>query len=462
MLEANTRTNGAGPHLGLPREVAGRKIDFRELFFACLMGIAFCSTAAVYVDTDYNVTDQAVSILAVWGSVILAALFTKTSKPNATLTSGFMANVWLILLVASLTIFPLARTTNFTSATDQFYTVGYSVAAFFTIAVFLWHAWHCGISHLMGGFVAASIFGPIGYLALAYSQGNLAELASIEKRFATQGMHPNLLGFCCTGFACISLSAFFLSRSRWRWWLLPPTAISLATIYLASSRGSIAGIFAGLLTVCLLVVLRLFRSAVAGSFEARSKLLFLFTAIIVAITIGVFALEDFLRSEVFDSIAERLAIFNQYRGLSTGLTGRWDTWQWVMSQYTAADFWLGVGPRKSIILAGDIDNGYIVLLLENGLFAGSIIIGRFFVVTAGYMWKAFKVRDEMEFRISAAMAFITISFLTNNLVARYLFGIGNPFCLFSMVIFALGPDFLKLALDHYRVGGARMLQGMRR
>jgi len=319
-------------HNNFTRKTLRQELRWGRILSAALMGVAFCSTAAVYVDTDYSVTNQALSIIAVWCSLVFTALAYRETKSERAYFASFESNITIIMVVAAMTIFPLARVANFISAADQLYTIGYAVALFATLSIIIWHVWVCGVGHLIGGFVAASIIGPIGYLVLAYSQGNLAELTSIEKRFATDGMHPNLLGFCCAGFSCVTLCTFFISRNKWRGLLLIPSVISLVTIYLASSRGSIVGIIVGALSVSLVIIYRLLRAAMSGNFIAGVKLLALTLLVLVCTGTYVVAAERIFDSALLDAIAERLALFNEYRGLQSGLTGRIATWQWVFSQ----------------------------------------------------------------------------------------------------------------------------------
>jgi O-antigen ligase len=422
------------------------KFGYKGLLSSLLLGATFCATAAVYTDVNYSVTDQAVAIVAVWVALLATALLNGSGFTPLRSRFSMRNSSTFVLVVACCTIAPLARTSNFTSASDQYYTVGYTMAVFCTAAMFLWHVHICGIIVFFRGLLAAAIIGPVGYLALAYSQGTLSEIATIEKRFATEGMHPNLLGFCCAGFACSAMAGLYLLRGFWRWLSLLALAMSLASVYLASSRGSMVGILTGVCCAALLVLVRLGRAATAGDFRSQRTLLQLGLFCFAAATVMIFAYDDFMRTDVADAVLDRLAIHNEYRGLETGLTGRWDTWRWVYSQYTTTDFWLGVGPRKSSVLAGDIDNGYIVLLLENGLVAGTAVLIRLLYVTGSFIGAALKTRDKQEFVWALFLSLICVTYLTNNFVARYLLGIGNPFCLFGVAIFAVGPKMLPIAL----------------
>ena len=422
-----------------------------NLLFIATIGTAFCWTAAVYVDAEYNLYQQSISLLAVWFSLLLPAMVANFSKIHMISyrrrDKDFMTSAYLVLVVALLTIFPLVRITNFDSSQDQILTVLYAFAVFLTAAVFIFHVSRCGMKLLVGGFWIASVIGPLGYLLLVRSQGDLAELASVERRFSTEGMHPNLLGFCCAGFACTSICSIVFVRSRWHWLSLITGLVSLITVYLASSRGSIAAILVGIFVVSILMTLRLIRRALAGHVKALKILTALCGFCLLLGIVAMFAGQEILGSAIASEIYDRLQIFNQYRGMDSGLTGRVDTWRWVYSNYNAADFWLGVGPRKSRLIAGDIDNGYIVLILENGLLAGTIIIIRYIYVTLWLVWVSYRSQNVLEVKLALALVLMSVAFLINNLVARYLFGIGNPFCLYGLLLFCLGPTCLRLWLQ---------------
>lgn len=435
-----------------------------DAIYSTVIATALCATAAVYVEAGYSVADQTISIISFWATLLLPIGFARKRDQHTSVTAhgDIFSGLLLVLVTAAFSFLPVVRSINYDSQSDQFLTAAYTLAVFSTALIFLLHVRFCGLRLLFGGFVMASLICPVGYLWIA--RGQLGEIATVQRRFSTDGMHPNLLGFCSLGFACISAAAFILSKSKWRWIFPFSGLLSLVTIYIASSRGSIIGFVAAFTTALILLAVRDFKNAMNGVNRASVRIAI---GVSAGFALMLFTLANFYslaESEIGQEVATRLELFSSYRGMGTGLTGRVDTWKWVYSQYNAADYWLGVGPRKSGMLAGDIDNGYIVMILENGLVASSIILLRFLSTFAYFVGVAVNTKDEFEFRLALALVFISAAFFTNNLTARYLWGIGNPFCLFGIALFALGPEILTrgfLELKARKVDAAPKIQGAR-
>jgi len=90
-----------------------------------------------------------------------------------------------------------------------------------------------------------------------------------------------------------------------------------------------------------------------------------------------------------------------------------------------------------------IDNGYLTLVYEAGIVVALFVVLKLFWV----MFTAFRLYVQSTNReaaaLYAALLFTLIVFLTNNVVNRYLFGIGNPFSLLSLfLIVMLRADFI--------------------
>jgi hypothetical protein len=425
---------------------------------ALFIAVAFCFTASVYTDTDFTRTQQAVSLIAVWMSLSLPMIIARAPiamRLRQGRQAYFVRAYQVVMLVAILTIVPLVRITNFVDAEDQVETVLYSIAVFATAWFMIAHVWRCGTRVLFFGCWIAAIIGPIGYVLAAALKGQLGEIVSIDRRFSVEGMHPNLLGFCCAGFASVLICSAVLMRTRLRWLSAAAAVINLTIIYLASSRGSLIAILLACFTVAGIHGLRMLKYAAIGKPGALKKLLAILVVTYFVVLCGTFGGPMLMKSQLGQDVVERLEIFSQYRGIDTGLTGRLETWQWVYNDYNAIDFWLGLGPRKSVIVAGNIDNGYIVVLLENGLLAGGCIIFRMFYVTIVYMWIALRTKDKCEYKASLSLAFVSVVFLMNNVVARYLFGIGNPFCLIGLGIFSLGVVLLNEWVAEQRLASSK-------
>lgn len=118
-----------------------------------LIGVALCSTAAVYTEAAFSIEDQIASIIAVCLSLILTAIF--RSSQNSTITPlpsrpVAVQGIYLVLLVAVFSCIPVARTSNFTGETDQYTTAAYTMAVIATPGVFIFHVRLCGLRLLFG------------------------------------------------------------------------------------------------------------------------------------------------------------------------------------------------------------------------------------------------------------------------------------------------------------------------
>ena len=82
-----------------------------------------------------------------------------------------------------------------------------------------------------------------------------------------------------------------------------------------------------------------------------------------------------------------------------------------------------------------IDNSYVVALYEVGLFPLALICIRF-VKVAWQFATRYLVSGHSEESINLVCVLLLTVFLLNNFVARYLFGIGNPYSLLAILLFA--------------------------
>lgn len=416
-----------------------RSLQWVNNFAYLAIGASLTGTIAVYIDVGYSTTDQAVSILALWTTLIATAFVGRSAASRKIQVQMGAGLDWIIIAgVYVLSLLPILRVSNYTGADDQQQALLYTTAIFVTAALFRVHVELVGYGRLLGGFVSAAIISPVAYLW--YARAQLSEIATLERRFTTGGLHPNLIGFCCLGFVFFSITAYLLSSSRLRIAFLFSAFASLYFTYLASSRGSLGGIAASGIVALFLYIIYEYRQILRGSIRAVPRLYFAIALSLLVLALLVLQVGNILNVEIINRAVEHLEIFSQARGFDSGLTGRIDTWNILFSSYNAADFWLGLGPRKSSAMIGDIDNGYIVVVLENGILAGFAILARMLYVLVMLGRLIATVRNDSEYFYTALLICFLVAFFANNVVARYFWGIGNPTSLFAILIFAIGPS----------------------
>jgi O-antigen ligase len=157
---------------------------------------------------------------------------------------------------------------------------------------------------------------------------------------------------------------------------------------------------------------------------------------------------------VYSFIDEHLELSSPYRGLNTGLTGRIAVWRSVLDVLKDGSWLGGNGLRSTDQIAYDIntvDNGYLVLLYEAGVIPAIGICLLYFTHTGRVVRNYLHSRDEGDSRALIGLVLVTVAFFTNNLTARYLFGMGNPYSLMMLVFLAAPVEPLRAM--HSRVVG---------
>lgn len=87
-------------------------------------------------------------------------------------------------------------------------------------------------------------------------------------------------------------------------------------------------------------------------------------------------------------------------------------------------------------MVGTIDNGYIQLLFESGLIAGSLIFGSMLRVFY-LLWKVSRPRENNGWtRYYMMLWCLMVVYFLNNISTRYLFSFGSPFSLCVLCLMA--------------------------
>lgn len=275
------------------------------------------------------------------------------------------------------------------------------------------------------GILSVAIFIPLSFAALLHSIETLT-------RFSILSYHPNLLAFVLAGYFCSMVWKFLVGNVRMKILTGSVGLFCLVIIFFASSRGSIVAILAGGVFIAGVAILS------AGK-EAASKVM-QFGLLLAAALLGLFFLVqnlDWARN-AYAFVDEVLAISSEYRGINTGLSGRFDQWSRATRVLSDGTWLVGQGLRSSDTLFPEdqlIDNSYLVGLYELGLIPTLLITWRFITVSYRFLMAYFRSTDrEGRYFYLACGLFMTI-FLFNNVVARFFFSVGNPYSLVALLFF---------------------------
>ncbi len=281
--------------------------------------------------------------------------------------------------------------------------------------------------------------------------GRRTVLTSESARF-TGGTraHPNLVSFVLGGFLPVIVWRAIEEKDRWRKRGL--ILLSVATFlfaFLTGSRGTLAAILiaaAGLLARCL-----------GAGWLRRFRINRLHIVLFVAmIPVAAMYLSQHNRIGHFaDFLNDFLSLSTKQRGVKSGFSGRTGFWQIAFHLLGTHDRWLfGFGYRAGDRLVGTIDNGYIQLLFESGLIAGSMILGSMLRVFF-LLWTASRPRENNAWtRYYMMLWCMMIVYFLNNVSTRYLFSFGSPFSLCILCLMAASRQEL--------VGGGMRARNMQK
>jgi hypothetical protein len=272
------------------------------------------------------------------------------------------------------------------------------------------------------GILSVAIFVPMSLAVFTQSIETLA-------RFSAFSFHPNLLAFVLAGYFCVMVWKFV--TGDWRMKILAGVAgfLCLVIIFFASSRGSIVGILGGGFFVAGITI--------AGRRGQQRKGVLRTRLLAAAVMLGLFLYVQNLEwtHKTYAFVDQVLQLSQQYRGIDSGFSGRFDKWVATVNGLSDGNWILGKGIRSSDSMQDNlIDNGYLVILYEIGLIPAALITWRFLSVSRRILSGYFHSTKEERNTWFACGLLMTV-FLVNNIVARFLFSVGNPYSLLAFFLF---------------------------
>jgi hypothetical protein len=292
------------------------------------------------------------------------------------------------------------------------------------------------------GVVSVVLFVPLSLETLIQSIQTL-------DRFGYMNAQTNILAFLLTGYLCAAVWKFF--TCGWRMKILT-AALSLSCavmIFFTSSRGALLGGFIG---CCFGAGMAFLRAE-----KERRGWLARRTALVVSVL--VIALLLFQSSPqvkaTYDFLDQALAITSPDRGVDSGFTGRFDTWKRTMGPLSGGNWVLGRGMRSSDSIYPMIDNSYLVILYDLGLFPLILITWRFLSILRRFLNAHFRALDESQRNLYFVCCVLMAMLLVIKIVERFLFGVGNPYSLLALLFFATPTSVIGQELEASRVDSKR-------
>jgi hypothetical protein len=279
----------------------------------------------------------------------------------------------------------------------------------------------------------------IGLFTL-FSFASLAQSIQTLQRFSAFNFHPNLLAFLLAGYFCVMVWKFI--TGDWRMKVLTGVFGSLCLVitFFASSRGSIVGILAGCLFATGIAVVRARR-------EGRKDFV-RFGLFAAAALLGLFLyIQDLEWTQNTYAFVDRvLQLTQEHRGIDSGFSGRFDKWNATLNLMSGGGWFLGKGVRSSDAMSDElIDNSYLVILYEVGLIPLLLITWRYLGVSRRSLSGYLQSTDKEQRYVCLTCGLLMAVFLVNNVVARFLFSVGNPYSLLALLFFATPASRMQVS-----------------
>jgi hypothetical protein len=290
------------------------------------------------------------------------------------------------------------------------------------------------------GVLSVGVFTSLSLTDLIYSMGTLS-------RFSAFSFHPNLLAFLLAGYFCVMVWKFRTSDRGLKILAGLAGLICLVIIFFASSRGSLVGLIVGCGFMAGMTAFLARRQRRIG----HLRLGYLTAALLIGIALFIQYFELVRVSYAY--VAQVLDFSSDYRGIRTGLTGRVDNWKATLSVFDDGTWLVGRGIRSSDSMGWRmIDNSYLVILYEMGLLPVLLITWRYLSISRGFFRGYFLAVSETQRHFYLACGQLMVVFLVNNIVARYLFAVGNPYSLLAVFLFAAPTSQIFLEFRPRKAG----------
>jgi hypothetical protein len=365
----------------------------------------------------YGIYFQMLSVLLIVFQVFITLTHPRKNKTN------FPKSKFSILSIALIIVIPMQSLFNNITNPDSYY-AEYSIL-FFIVVFSMFIIVNTIEFHLiLNSFLLAA--GAIILTIFATSTGSLIQALSLTYdplsglvRFAPFDLHPNLLGHIFGGFAVVFFSSFlYVNHKGLKYCFLALIVLSMILCIATSSRGGTLSSIIAMTSISAL-------AAWKDKKKRRNFLLFISLALLTLLLAQGFG-------KVTAYLSSMLAYDSDYRGPTSGLSGRTDNWVKLLDTCFSSikSMAIGNGLRSGSeeLLGYNIDNGYLTLLYEMGLISSLVFL--FLLMSALNKLRKSLLHEPSVLKAVAFGLFVFIIF--ESTVARYLLSIGNPVSLLAI------------------------------
>jgi O-antigen ligase len=236
-------------------------------------------------------------------------------------------------------------------------------------------------------------------------------------------LNPNSIGMICVS---LFFSCLFFENKFIKWTL---AAVFFGVLILTGSRASLLGLIIGLF--------------IFGFFSIRIKKNYINAAVIIFVCTFLIYYSVIYCENIIKTIESLFAVDDEYRGISSGATGRLFAWKeaWLLFEKNS---FLGVGYRAHeyyMKIYSSAHNGYLALLAEVG------ILGFLSAITL-VIYGIFGLLSNVVEKNNVIKLSIVFSYLTVFFFERYFFNLGNSASLLFIYCFISGA--LSVSDNNYK------------
>lgn len=365
----------------------------------------------------------AVGLLLLFGIVFLPLIFPR--QFGKALHS--LLNLKFVLIALILPIPPTVIAVSF----GKWDAAGYALLMFWVLAACQIYLAFMPLRTLLRAFSQAGIVATLLFFLSDFPGILHSALSAI--RLVPPDMQPNALGFIFAGFIPVLVwrvadkTVGHLIRGAYVAAILADALV----IFLASSRASMLGLVFAAAWLGGMWGLRALRGKV------RIARFVILAAFFLPFAVGItVAVRPSIVKYGLNYTMRILQLESSYRGFGSGFSGRSIRWDATVAAISHNGVWaFGSGYRTSgKDLGFSVDNGYLTVAYEMGIFGLLVIVGQLVWFLGLSMRSYMRSTDLAERRYFMLLGALLVVFLVNNFFDRYLFGLGNPFSLLGLFL----------------------------
>jgi hypothetical protein len=396
-----------------------------------VLTLVFTLSFLTFLAPELTVSVQIVPLI-LFGGLVIVRVFFSPSILRATGSLLEMDGLLFVVLLSSWMIGPSLASTDGKS---------FNYALLFVLCLILARMYMTIVpirevleAFFWSGIVCMVLLVPLSFSTLMGSMQTL-------DRFSFVNLKTNLLAFLLIGYLWVMVWKFRTGEWRMRVLTGAVSMVCMVMVFFASSRAALVGSFAG---CCFGIGMALMKAGKDRRKQLARRIILTIAVLLVSLFLVRSSSWFYNVSEFVDQV---LAITEPSRGIGSGFTGRLGVWSTTVSTLSDGSWLTGKGLRSSDSLYPMIDNSYLVILYDLGVFPLILITWRFLSI----LWRAakayFRAGDKPQQQFCLACGLLMVVLLVTNVSERYLFAVGNPYSLLAFLFFATPSSVLRLALE---------------